>query len=230
MVSTGPFSILLGILPNVIPVGSWEPFTLLASGTSLCISPNTYPPLLHTYVQIPDPLYFVLFPHLILSPSPTFSLLLLSPFQVSPSHYIPWLFFSSLLSRTAAPTVWSPFSLSFIWKGLINQKDKTGIKTHESVLLKIPHDLDTDNRRKHTTRFSLLHCILAVRGRHRNRKSWHATMHIFFSVNLTYVYMSGVSERLIASVFVKKMAMWPKLLWISNINVMNICIGCLCAT
>ena len=31
-------------------LGSWEPFTLLASGTSLCISPNTYPPLLHTSI------------------------------------------------------------------------------------------------------------------------------------------------------------------------------------
>jgi hypothetical protein len=47
----------LGISANVIPVGSWEPLAFLAYGAFWWLPPDPYPPLLHTSIQIPDPLY-----------------------------------------------------------------------------------------------------------------------------------------------------------------------------
>ena len=54
---------LLGILVNVISLGSWEPLAFLASGTFLWLPLVHHPPLLHTSIQFPDPLYFTLFCH-----------------------------------------------------------------------------------------------------------------------------------------------------------------------
>jgi hypothetical protein len=113
MVSTGfPFP-LLDISANVIPTGSWEPLAFLASGTFLWLPPVSHPPLLHTPVQFPDPLYF----SPVSSHTCSCSLSLPSPlFLLSPSHPLPpVIILFPLLSRTEASTLLSSFFLSFMW-------------------------------------------------------------------------------------------------------------------
>jgi hypothetical protein len=66
---------LVGISANVIPVGPWEPPVFLASLICWWLPTDPHPPLLHTSVQIPDPISshtwscppFLLYPPLILS-------------------------------------------------------------------------------------------------------------------------------------------------------------------
>jgi hypothetical protein len=57
MVSTGSLSPLLGISANIFPVRSWEPLAFMVSGTFCWLRLVSYLPLLHTFVQFPDPLY-----------------------------------------------------------------------------------------------------------------------------------------------------------------------------
>jgi hypothetical protein len=57
MVSVGSLFPLWGISANVIPVGSWEPFVFLSSGTFQWLTPVPHLPLLHTSIQFPDRLY-----------------------------------------------------------------------------------------------------------------------------------------------------------------------------
>jgi hypothetical protein len=45
---------LLGTSANIIPIGSWEPLSFLASGTFWWLSPVPHPPLLHTSDQFPE--------------------------------------------------------------------------------------------------------------------------------------------------------------------------------
>lgn len=101
---------LLGISTNVIPVGSWETFGSLASGTFKWLPPAPHYPLLHISVPFPDPLYFTpLLWNLILLPLP-------SPFSL-PFRSLPLtteIVFFPFLSRTEASTIWSSFFLGFI--------------------------------------------------------------------------------------------------------------------
>ena len=93
LTSTGSSSRLYGISANVIPMGSWEALAFLASETFWLLPPAPHPPLLHTSVQFPDPLYTssISCSYLILPPFP---LLLLSSSQVPPTLYPPLLYCS----------------------------------------------------------------------------------------------------------------------------------------
>ena len=55
MVSTDSLFPLLDILANVNTFGSWEPPAFLAPGTFCWLPPVPHSPLLHIFVQIPDP-------------------------------------------------------------------------------------------------------------------------------------------------------------------------------
>ena len=43
--------------PFTTPVGSWKALAFLEFGTFWLLAPVPHPPLLHTSVQFPDPLY-----------------------------------------------------------------------------------------------------------------------------------------------------------------------------
>jgi hypothetical protein len=84
MVSTGSLSFLLGISANVIsgPGNLLLPWHL---GLSSGLPPVPYHPLLYTFIQFSDPLYFTSPP----TPDPApLSFSLLSPSQVPPSLYL----------------------------------------------------------------------------------------------------------------------------------------------
>jgi hypothetical protein len=57
--SIGSPSPLLGILANLIPFGYWELLAFLAPRTCWWLLPVSNPQLLHTSVQIADPLYII---------------------------------------------------------------------------------------------------------------------------------------------------------------------------
>jgi hypothetical protein len=90
MVSTDSISPLLGILANVILIGSWETAASLSSGTFLWLPPVPCPPLLHTSISWPAVLLPLSSHNWSCSPFP---LPLFSPSQVPPS-YLTWLFCS----------------------------------------------------------------------------------------------------------------------------------------